>query len=326
VSLHSPRSQLRGIHPARSLFAGDITLEAVDAFPVIVTEVVTISGAGHPNFTGPGELNYTGSVVLDFNDLFPVFEIAANATLELENLQVTGIVPAARHDVKNANLPQAKGLWLWPAIIPSPNSTFVERNVLQQGNAGQADCSEAALTAIVNHLDVILQGPSSGYRLDPPSIWTPGNHTLIFEVTEPPGLAASTSRGFATLKLQGGTGLCFLDPYLYPNVTAATSATHPSGGAIAGIAIGSVLGVVVIAAIIFTGITRWRRKAARPSLPLQRPALAALDLDSKRSAVLTMFRVDDWVTRTASTVTEMTTSTSGGESLLKGGSEAAVQC
>ena len=127
-------------------------------------------------------------VKLDFSNEFPFITVDNNATLQFQNLTVTGMYDKYSPDLAPlvSKWPRPLGFELWPAIIPMNGSTIILSNMMLYAYA-QKPCTEDYLRQVTYNQASVLGGYNiTGYIPEINATWVTGYHELPMSLQGPP--------------------------------------------------------------------------------------------------------------------------------------------
>ncbi|GAB4819686.1 hypothetical protein N2152v2_006732 [Parachlorella kessleri] len=181
---HSLLEALRDPRIGSVILAGDIVFQRED---YTLADLVTIDAGHHvvittegaPNFTDPLGPVYTGSVTVNFSQLWPVITVGGGASLQLENLVMVGLVAPTCPDV--AGITRVRAMVGWPTINADPGAEIVYNNTLLRLPA--TDCSPSLIQQRMAHLTGYLGAAGVNTTpTDPPLIVAQGTQALPLPV------------------------------------------------------------------------------------------------------------------------------------------------
>lgn len=141
---------------------------------------------GAPELSGPGPLNTTGAVTLDFAGLFPFIQVNNNATLILQNLVVKGIPNkyAPEFEAVKEKFHRPIGFEFVPSLLANPGSTVILKNIIAH-TYYSTNCTKDVLQRVILQLAQVFGGLKyAGYRPASSTTWVIGWHNMSLNVVQ----------------------------------------------------------------------------------------------------------------------------------------------
>ncbi|GAB4819737.1 hypothetical protein N2152v2_006783 [Parachlorella kessleri] len=231
-------------------------------------EIDSITLTGSPNFTAPTGPQFQGSLTLNLSQLWPVIVIGGGASLQLQNIVLTGLKSAADPDLAlppNATRPLG---WLeWPSFDAEPGAKISIYNSLIV--YPDAECTPARVYQRVGEVQQKLGTGALGL-MPPPYVTMIYNHGhRSYDLPLLPVMGGGPSHGSLAISSNETATQCFL----HPNASSQAAGGGGTGPSTVGnetawwvwllVALGAL--VALVAAAGLTGLGHQEETAISPT-------------------------------------------------------------